>query len=383
MVYFRHLAVVGFLALLGCVNGDGAGVPGEPSELASGPGGTSWLALPLPEHPAAERHRGVSWVAGPRPVTEDDFATLVDARVSWIVQTPFGWQEDERSPEVRLITSGRVFWGETDEGLEITTRLAQDHSIRTLLKPHIWLSDAHEGAWRGDIAMESEADWRRWFEGYRRLVLHYAALAERLGMPAYCVGVELHAAARERPEDWRRLIADVREVYSGKLTYAANWYREVEEVPFWSDLDYIGVQAYFPLATDQPAEPGTEPVPTVEDLVAAWEPHATQLEALARRHGRPVLFTEIGYVSRPGATAEPWVWPEGRGLQESSPEGLELQARAYEAFFRTFWHRSWVAGVYFWKWYPGVPPGKTMGVEYSPQGKPAEKVLRRWYGGGE
>jgi hypothetical protein len=244
------------------------------------------------------------------------------------------------------------------------------------LKPHIWLRHAGDGAWRGDIAMETEEDWRRWFESYRRFALHYAALAERLGMPAYCVGTELHAAARDRPDDWRRLIADVREVYSGELTYAANWYREVEEVAFWDALDFIGVQGYFPLTTG--------PVPTVEELVAAWEPHAAQLEALARRHGRPVLFTEIGYVSRPGAHAEPWVWPERHGRREpSSPDGLELQAHAYEAFFRVFWHRPWVAGAYFWKWYPGYPAGTSAGVDYSPQGKPAERVMRRWYGGGE
>ena len=363
------LALLALLALLGCGHGDAAGVHGD---RAAPPAGSAERA-PLPT--AAVRHRGVSWVAGREPVTERDFASLVAAGADSIAQTPFGWQETERSPEVRLITSGRVFWGETDQGLEETTRLARERGVRTLLIPQIWLRRASDGAWRGDIAMASEADWERWFESYRRLVLHYAALAERLGIPAYCVGVELHAAARDRPEDWRRLIAEVREVYSGQLTYAANWHREVEEVPFWDALDLIGVQGYFPLSA--------EPLPTVEELVAGWQPRAAALEALARRHGRPVLFTEIGYVSRPGATADPWVWPERGRPEASSEEGLELQARAYEAFFRTFWHRPWVAGAYFWKWYPGLPPGEASGVDYSPQGKPAERVLRRWYAGME
>lgn len=87
---------------------------------------------------------------------------------------------------MRLVASGRVFWCETDEGLEVTTDLARERGLRTLLKPHIWLRHAGDGAWRGDIAMETEEDWRRWFESYRRLALHYAALAERLGIPAYC-----------------------------------------------------------------------------------------------------------------------------------------------------------------------------------------------------
>jgi hypothetical protein len=84
-------------------------------------------------------------------------------------------------------------------------------------------------------------------------------------------------------------------------------------------------------------------------------------------------------VSRPGTTAEPWRWPE-RPRGESSPLGLEAQERAYEAFFRAFWHRPWVAGAYFWKWYPDPPAGAP--VDYSPQGKPAERVLARWYAAG-
>lgn len=259
------------LLLVGCVYGDGVGAPGDTSAPAAAAAATS--TAPLPEHPAALRHRGVSWVAGRRPVTGEDFATLVDARASWIVQTPFGWQEDERSPEVRLVTSGRVFWGESDEGLEVTTRLPRERGLRTLLKPHIWLRHAGDGAWRGDIAMETEEDWRRWFESYRRLALHYAAFAERLGMPAYCVGTELHAAARDRPDDWRRLIADVREVYSRQLT-----------------------------------TPPTRPAGPV---------HRDRLREPLRRH------------------AEPWLWPDRHGRREpSSPDGLELQARAYEAIFR-------------------------------------------------
>jgi hypothetical protein len=72
---------------------------------------------------------------------------------------------------------------------------------------------------------------------------------------------ELHRTAVERPDDWRRRIADVRRVYSGKLTYAVNWHREVEEVSFWDALDPIGVQGYFPLATAA--------VPTVDELETA------------------------------------------------------------------------------------------------------------------
>ena len=57
------------------------------------------------------KYRGVCWVGGRTPVEEEDFLPLVENHVSWIVQTPFGWQPKHDSPELRFITeSSHVFW---------------------------------------------------------------------------------------------------------------------------------------------------------------------------------------------------------------------------------------------------------------------------------
>jgi hypothetical protein len=173
---------------------------------------------------AAERQRGVAWVAGPDEVSAADLAHLPELGVNWIVQTPFGWQETIDAPAVDLITGAGIWWGERDIGIETTTRLARERGIRTLLKPHVWLRRREGGVWRGEIAMRSEEDWRRWFASYERFILHYAALAERLGIEALAIGTELHTTAVERPDDWRRLIAAIRRTYSGHLTYSANWH---------------------------------------------------------------------------------------------------------------------------------------------------------------
>lgn len=45
----------------------------------------------------------------------------------------------------------------------------------------------------------------------------------------------------------RRLIRQIRRVYHGPLTYAANWSGEYKQIRFWDALDYVGIQAYFPL----------------------------------------------------------------------------------------------------------------------------------------
>jgi len=328
-------------------------------------------ALALGVAAAAEtRQRGVAWVAGRDEVTAADFAPLLRNHVDWIAQTPFGWQEAVDSPEVRMATSGKVWWGESDAGLAATARLARERGIKTLLKPHLWLRQPQPGQWLDAVAMRSEADWHLWFADYRAFLLHYARLAEREGMEALAVGTELHQAAVGREADWRRLISEVRQVYRGRLTYCANWHREYEEVRFWDALDFIGVQAYFPVSAG--------PKPTVEELVEGWRAHLPAIERLARQWGKPVVFTEIGYKSTPDGTVRPWEWPQ-RGA--SPPADPETQARAYEAFFRTFWHRPWFAGAYFWKWYPKARGDEArLAADFSPQGKPAEEVMARWFG---
>ena len=310
----------------------------------------------------------MSWVAG-REVAERDFEPLVASHVNWIVQTPFGWQRSVDSPEIRLVTGGRVLWGETDEGLATTTGLARRHGIHTMLKPHIWLTHAG-GKWRGDIAMSSEEDWQAWFADYRTFIMHYARLAETNSIEALCIGTELRATVNQREDDWRRIIADVRAIYGGKLTYGANWYEEFEEVPFWDALDYVGIQAYFPLSDAES--------PTLGELRRAWQRLVQRIERVHERSGKPVLFTELGYRSAAFAASKPWEWPRAVG-----PVGvdLELQARCYRAFFETFWEKPWFAGAHWWKWFPKHERAGGPGhAGFTPQNKPARKVMAEWYG---
>jgi len=315
--------------------------------------------------PANPRQCGVSWVAG-RKINAVNIQPLVEHRVNWIVQTPFGWQRGIDSPSIRMATSGGVLWGETDEGLAVTTKLARDRGIRTLLKPHIWVSG---GGWRGEIRMADAAQWTEWFASYRRLILHYARFAQEHGIEALCIGTELRSTVDGHQDQWRRIIGEVRAVYDGKLTYAANWYAEFEEIEFWDELDYIGIQAYFPLSEEK--------APSLDDLLAGWRGPLRQIEKVRKKFDKPVLFTEVGYRSIAGAASKPWEWPR-RG--EAVDADRELQARCYEAFFRTFWERPWVAGVYWWKWFPTEHFTGGPAEGFTPQNKPAQDVMAGWYG---
>jgi len=304
--------------------------------------------------------RGVSWEGG-REVDATALDPLRDLGADWISQTPFGWCRSVNDPEIHF-SGQRGFWGETDEGLVATARWARQRGLSTLLKPHLWV----RRAWCGEIEMKSAAEWRRFFDDYEAFIVHYARLAETNGMPALAIGTELTRTSK-RTADWLRVIERVREVYRGRLTYCANWH-EAEDVGFWSALDFVGVQAYFPLRMQRA---------TPEALREAWAPIVARLERLHARTARPIVFTEVGYKSLTGSLDEPWLW------QTQGTADYALQRDAYAAMFASVWDRPWFGGAFVWKWHPelGAPTAPPVGRErdFTPQGKPALEVIRSYY----
>ncbi len=89
-----------------------------------------------------------------------------------------------------------------------------------------------------------------------------------------------------------------------------------------------------------------------------------------------MAFTELGYQSRSGALASPF--------DAAGPPDQGVQARAYDAAFAAWAGVSWFEGISWWDWsaVPGdAPAGEDVG--FSPRGKQAELVMRRWLTGSE
>ena len=288
--------------------------------------------------------------------------------VTHLTLVTFGFQPGLSAPEIRFSPDVR-WYSESAPGIRTLARQADSLGIGLIMKPQLWIG---RDAWSADIAFASEADWLAWEAQYHAFAMHAAHLARDVGADVLVVGTELGGPVRERPGFWRRLVADVRAVYDGRLTYAANWHDDYETVPFWDVLDYVGVQAYFPLSRT------TDPSP--EALRRGWQPVRARLEAAARRARRPVLFTEIGYRSVPYAAAEPWRWPSRDEHGAVAPDPA-LQARLYEAFFESVWNAPWFAGAIVWKWYPEAPTSRRLprDLDFTPQDKPAEAVIREWF----
>jgi glycosyl hydrolase family 113 len=314
--------------------------------------------------------RGVNLVAG-RHAGANLLEPLLRDNVEWIAVSPFGWQPSLGATRIEFHANAGP-WSESDSGVASIAAMARSRGIKMMLKPQLWVTDGSGGTKLAEIGPATEGRWRDWFDSYRAFLLHHAALAERAGIDLLCIGAELKRATASHPEEWRAMIADVRRVYHGRLTYAANWHGEAEKISFWDALDLIGVQAYYPLTS--------QPSPALATLERGWAPAVSSLEALHARWGKPILFTEIGWKSTADGTARPWEWTEDAS-QYLTRVSTRTQANAYESFFRTIWRRPWFAGAFIWKWYAHhARAGGVDDMDFTPQNKPAEAVMARGFG---
>ncbi|BDS11042.1 glycoside hydrolase family 113 [Aureispira anguillae] len=311
----------------------------------------------------ASKINGMAIMAPPSPFRTNPMPVLKQIGINWISIQPFAFFYKDQ-PDIQY--SGYQWWGERPEGLIKTIELARKENLSILLKPQLWAYNQ----WVGDLAFEKEEDWVIFEDNYRNYILPMVKLADSLGVELFSVGTEMKRFALQRPEFWRALIEEIRTIYTGKLVYAANW-DNYHRITFWDALDYIGVDAYFPLTPQKR--------PTVNALKEAWMPTVDSLHAFYKAWGRPVLFTEFGYMSLEACAYKAWLLEQ---MQEQAVLSEQAQANALQALLETFGEKSWWAGGFQWKWYVDLPSVLTpvqAARDYTPQGKKAMKVLEDLY----
>ncbi len=252
----------------------------------------------------------------------------------------------------------------SDESLIRAIRKAHGLGLKVMLKPHLDLLDKTDGSWRGEIGCVKEGEWDKWFKDYGEYILYYADMAQREKVEMICIGTELSATATTKGYLWEDLIKKVRKRYSGKLTYAAHWDR-YQDIRFWHLLDYAGINAYFPL-TEKLA-------PTYEELLEGWGKWYPDVEAFQKSVGKPVIFLEIGCSSADGAAIRPWEHVP------RSEVNNKLQEDYYKSLIATFGDKEWFYGLYWWYWGTSIHMGGEFSRSFTPQNKPAEKVVIDWF----
>jgi len=313
------------------------------------------------------KHRGMS-VFGWRKDNKEAVSKLVKNNIEWAAVIPFLYQDNENSNQIRLRNKTNT-WSKQDSVFINAINDLHEKGMYAHLKPHLWLGEG----WRSNLKITSEENWNTWFESYEKEILHYAKMAEQTNAELFCIGTELRSSVLNvKRERWLSLIKKIRTIYNGKITYAANWDREFKEVTFWDELDYIGVQAYFPLTKNKN--------PELHEIKNGWNKHIENLEALSKKYNRPILFTEVGYKSEVSATIKPWEW-DSFFSKLTKKKSDRTQQLAYEAMFEVLWDKDWYAGAYIWDWGARSKEKYASGsLNFSPQFKPAQNIIAKWYG---
>lgn len=331
----------------------------------------SSAAFPIPNpqspNPKSPKMNGLTFVAPPEPFPKNPMPHVAETGANWIAVVPYAFLRPGTT-EVIFNENGGQWWGERPEGVKETIRLAHEKGIKVMLKPQVWIPRG----WTGALDFSNDEDWLKWETTYERYILRFAALADSAQTDMFCIGTEFNTAIQQRPQFWSSLIVKIKKLYKGKLTYSANW-DDWSRVPFWGELDYIGLGGYFPLVT--------ETTPSVAALKTAWQPIKERLRTYSQQQGKPVLFTEFGYLSVDSCGWRNWELErgiEGRNINQ------QAQANCYEALFYTFQRENWWAGGFLWKWFPNMRGHEGYPErDYTPQGKVGEQTLRKWYGIGE
>ncbi len=208
---------------------------------------------------------------------------------------------------------------------------------------------------------------REFWETYTDQAVHFAKIAEAEGVRLYSLGTETESLFRSRsggywPNDFgvelRAMIQAVRDIYSGLLTYDMHYGAlTAADLPgsdnLWddTDLDVIGVSAYFPLADTPPTT-----VLSMDELQVKWEEIFEDHLIPLRDHnpGRPIVFLEFGYTdsttSPYNASADSFADKVFSDIDGNNlDDGEETQANIYQAFFNVMdRHPGVIRGAFLW-----------------------------------
>ena len=297
-------------------------------------------------------------------------ATLREVRRmggTWISLTPFGRVATLQSTgiahsfEQPLVENRRALVRAIDQ--------AHALGLKVLLVPHLWVES---GEWRGELEPGSDEAWATWSQSYAGFLRVWAEVARDARADMLAVGVELRSwLTTARAPSFLPILAEVKQIYPGPLTYAANW-DDAEDTVIWGALDVIGVNGFFPLAERDEA--------SFAELLGGGQKVAERVRALSELWQKPVIFTEFGYTTRKNVAVRPWEWPDHM-KDVAVDEGA--QADAYAALLAPLMDEPRFKGAFVWRFYSD-PNDQSQEAEwgFSPRGKLAELVLRDAFSAG-
>lgn len=245
----------------------------------------------------------------------------------------------------------------TQQELVAAIHQARQLGFQVILKPQLLV----DHSWAGEIEPDHGQGWAAWFASYQAALRPLAQMAREEQVSILVIGTELRHAA-DSPY-WPPLIAELRSLYPGHLSYAAHGLDELERFNHWALLDSAAVTLYPPLGTE----------PTRRSMRKHIDAEVKRLENIARRIDKPLWIAEIGIPSYQGAQQTPWDWHVLRQSPGPTPD-MRLQATVIDLWLDAL-ARRWIEGVLIWNWFSDPAAGGPADIGYSLQNKTAAAVL--------
>lgn len=292
-------------------------------------------------------------------LAKESLQSLNEIGSNAIAIVPYSYMRDPKRPDYIPIIQGTG--GENDQAVLFSYYEAKKMGMSTVLKPQIWVGRS----WPGEIEMNNEADWAIFFQNYYRWTRHYALLAEINEVDSYCLGVEFAKATLAKEKEWRQLIRKIRGIYSGQLTYAANWGEEFENLKFWDALDFIGLNCYYPLSKSD--------TPSKRALTKAFDKVMAKAATVCKKYNKQLVFTEIGFRS----VESPWKNPHAK--ENGRPFNEAHQQLCYEVVLKGIQNKNWCNGILWWKWPSHLSYRGQQNTGFSPNSKQTENVIDKYF----
>lgn len=205
--------------------------------------------------------------------------------------------------------------------------------------------------------------WQAWAKQVSYQNSEDAAVKDQPASPEKATLTTIAQINRRRQtldQHWRQLIQQTRQIYTGQLTYAAN-FDQYQSVGFWDDLDLIGINAYFPLRSHARYDNQRR---LKKKLSEGWRQILSDLEAFRQEQSitdKAVVFTELGYTRWEQNTLAPWSYSGfslvGKPGQQDvilwtmQPTNAQERVLAVEALYEIFEaeYSHLLQGILYWK----------------------------------
>ncbi len=263
---------------------------------------------------------------------------------------PYYFSNDEHSDSI-FPTAQTI----SDSELVEAIRLSRYSGFSVALKPQI---DLLNGIPRYRIV---PGNIKKWTEQYAAFIKKYIAISVATGLNRFVIGTELDHVSET--DEFIRIVSQARSMFSGQILYAASFDHAINAT-IWKYVDAIGVDAYFNLDNGSHY--------SINTLMDSWNYWLDVMSAISSNYGKPIILTEVGYVSRDGATKNPGSW------EKSASYNGQVQADCYKALLSQACSCKKIIGIFWWQWeLHGI--GGVNNIDYTPRDKPAEQVIRDYW----